>query len=203
MKTTDVPVLPPGLAQILQEFPGCVIAGSWPLAHLVDTEVDWEPGDIDLFMRLGKPPWAAGVEILQDAGWVFEDNNRQSYPHHESVVQTWNHDEVAWPLQVVFGVPKTPEEVWETFDLSICEVGIYWDSEVGDLVLATSDRYDGCEKSGPIRVIPKPPLDKGVLGRIKKYTERGFNPFWINGLGCMTITVKGEGFEGVTSGGTR
>ncbi len=204
MKITDVPVLPPGLAQILQMFPSCVIAGSWPLAHLVDTEVEWEPGDIDLYVD-DDSAWSPVLEILLIAGWQYQGNSEPEQPSGKypknmiTSIQNFTNPESKWPVPIVFNrFACSYEAVWETFYLSIWEVGIYWDKEVGVLVVATSDRFDACE-GGAVKVIPTFPLDQGVLRRIAKYAERGFNPFVMTGT-IYTIVRTEKGLEGFVKG---
>ncbi len=206
MKTTDVPVLPPGLAQILQEFPGCVIAGSWPLAHLVDTKVDWEPADIDLFVD-DALAWPPVLSILMATGWKYQGNSEPEQPSGKypkngiNFIQNFTNPKSKWPLQIVFTkFHCSTSAVWDSFDLSICEVGIYWDIEVGDLVLATSDRFDVPFPEKLVTVLPTPPLDAGVHRRIRKYAERGFNPFSIGSFGLVTIVPTVEGFDGFAKG---
>ncbi len=173
------------------------IAGSYPLS-LFNT---FEPGDIDIFVQNGSG--GEVVELLKEYGYKRDLTAYQgAYPPlvEKHPVYLFEHSE--WPLvNLVVGAYECLEDVWATFDLSICEIGIAYDKETNCLVLACSPKHVETMTTGVVQVNEEN-MGSTISRRIWKYTDRGWHKYLFGGSGGTVCEIQRttDGFVGTWPG---
>lgn len=159
--------LPEDIEYILRKFPDSVIAGSYPLSLLYE----FEPNDIDIFTKNN----VSIPEELERLGWTIESKHLPSdkYDWHvTTLVKEGNTNIQVIGRNCLKNRRELLDQLFQDFDLSVCEIGIYWD---GEPVLYSSEDWDKYTPNGEIKnPFCRTKSQTKTAARVHKYAKRGF-----------------------------
>ncbi len=175
------------------------ITGSYPLSLLYA----FEPNDIDVFCNSEEASKLSNLLEAHSYTWeqgAYEETSRKYLDGARAF--KFVH-ETQPPINLIRS-PKFEcvQDVWATFDLSCCEIGIVWDEEEEVLCLVGSDKFQQFKTDQVIDVRQPFPGqgEKGLARRVWKYADRGWT-LYKTGASNWGVEITTTGYRAANDTG--